>query len=204
MEGQDSVHIVDVLDVRLIPAQPRLAPANLDQLRSETQMIGHRLVGAFHALPPDQIAGHRIVAEWFILKELLPHEQHRNSGSGQKKSRRHAAAAAGVPGTRVRGIGQSWNARTFSYLYDVVVLNTLNGAPARKQTLGLNSSSNAFQIHVCIRAARSLSDHPTHGLAQSILPCSIETGNPFARRLHHPRIHRPVLSNLNCLGFTIA
>src|SRR5277367_5460094 len=94
-------------------------------------MVDHCQIGAVNPVPPDVVARGCVITPWLVFEELLPHENHGNTGRCQHQPGRYATAAPGVPGAMIIGISQRRNSRLpgMTDPEDIVVLNVLHALP---------------------------------------------------------------------------
>jgi hypothetical protein len=97
MEGQHPVERIRVTGVRYAPVQSRLNSPQSVKVSGEPVEVRLRAVAGLclpidEAGPPSSRYRTRDV-----LQKLLTHEQHRDPGGCEQKSRRYAGAAACVP-----------------------------------------------------------------------------------------------------------
>src|ERR1700730_910468 len=97
--------------------------------------------------PPNQIRRLRVPTPLLVFKKLLPHEKLWDSGRGEEQTRREPRAATRIPGTLVRAITQSGDARVRAHFHDVMIFHARDRLPSMGKALGVEIASDSIEIH---------------------------------------------------------
>src|SRR5713101_4803542 len=116
-------------------------------------MIHHcGITACTKSIPANQVARRLgIRAPLPVFQELLTHEELGYSRRSQQESGGKTRAASGVPGTRVRAIGQSGNSGVASRGHEIMILNTGDCLPTMREPLGIEIAGETSKSTVALR-----------------------------------------------------
>jgi len=206
LEGEHSLVVMGMEDMQSIAAEAGEVPTQLQEFTDEAQVIVHVAIAGIETGPMEQevLVMVEVVGPLFILEELLAHEKHGDTGSGQAQAGGNTGSAASVPGPRVRGVGQAGDALLAGVAVvakdEVVVLRTLDELPGFGESLGPEAMGEPGHVQGVIAGGTRVTDDSADGDAQAIGEGGVEAGAAGGGGLNDVGVDVPVFGEVQGVG----